>query len=130
AEAAGSRVPLDDIPGNNSLSFGTRMAAYNYLIDTAQLPGHTGPDVISMARWDALKNGGDVLVDQSQFTETSGGITEIALGYAANMQDKLYIGGSLGVPIIKYEKNTRYREEDVTGNTNNNFNFYELNETN
>ena len=130
AEAAGSGVRLEDIPGNNTLSFGTRMAAWNYLIDTAQLPGHTGPDVISMAMWNSLKNGGDFLVNQSQFIETSGGITEIALGYAANMQDKLYIGGSVGVPIVKYQKDTRYREEDATTNMNNNFNFYELNETN
>lgn len=130
AEAAGSGIALDDIPGSNALSFGTRMAAWNYLIDTAQLPGHNGPDVISMAMWNSLKNGGDFLVNQSQFIETSGGITEIALGYAANMQDKLYIGGSIGVPIVKYQKDTRYREEDATNNPNNNFNFYELNETN
>jgi len=130
AEAAGSGLALDDIPGSNSVSFGTRMAVWNYLADTAQLPGHVGPDVISMAMWDALKNGGDFLVNQSQFIETSGGITEIALGYGANMRDKFYIGGSIGVPIINYEKNTRFREEDATGNPDNNFDFYELNETN
>lgn len=130
AEAAGSGIHLDDIPGSNAVSFGTRMAVWNYLVDTAQLPGHVGPDVVSMAMWDALKNGGDFLVNQSRFIETSGGITEIALGYGANKGDKFYIGGSIGVPIVQYEKNTRFREEDATGNNNNNFNFYELNETN
>lgn len=129
AEAASSGESIDNIPYSNRVSFGTRMAAWNYLIDTASLPGHTGQDVVSMAMWDALKNGGDFLVNQSQLIETSGGITEIALGYAGSMQDKLYIGGSVGVPIVSYEKNTRFREEDATGNTNNNFSFYELNET-
>jgi len=129
AEAASSRIPLDNMPFSNQVSFGTRMAAWNHLIDPASLPGHTGEDVISMSMWDALKNGGDYLVNQSQLVETSGGITEIALGYAGNKSDKFYLGGSIGVPIVSYEKNTRFREEDATGNTNNNFDFYELNET-
>ncbi|MBO9658109.1 MAG: aromatic hydrocarbon degradation protein [Chitinophagaceae bacterium] len=129
AQAASSGVSLEDMPYSNRVSFGTRMAAWNYLIDSASLPGHTGQDVVSMSMWDALKNGGDYLVNQSQWTETSGGITEIALGYAATMNDKFYLGGSIGVPIVKYEKNSRFREEDATGNNNNNFNFYELNET-
>ena len=81
-----------------------------------------------MAMWDALKNGGNYLVKQTSLTETSGGITEVALGYAANINDKFYFGGTLGVPIVKYGKSTTYREEDATGNTNNNFNFYELKE--
>ncbi|MET0465397.1 MAG: hypothetical protein ABW007_19710, partial [Chitinophagaceae bacterium] len=129
AEAASSGVSLENMPFSNRVSFGTRMAAWNYLIDSATLPGHTGQDVISMSMWNALKNGGDFLVQQSQWTETSGGITEIALGYAATMNDKFYLGGSVGVPIVNYEKKSRFREEDMTGDNNNNFNFYELNET-
>ncbi|HTD92668.1 MAG TPA: hypothetical protein VK644_02605, partial [Chitinophagaceae bacterium] len=85
--------------------------------------------VISRAMFDALKNNGDFLVNQTQTTETSGGITEIALGYAGNLDDKLYIGGSLGLPIVKYEKKTTFREEDATGNADNDFNFNELSET-
>ncbi len=68
-------------------------------------------------------------VDQSHTIETSGGITEIALGYAANMDDKLYIGGSIGLPIVKYQKKSIFREEDATGNTDNNFDFNEISET-
>lgn len=129
AEAANSGLAIDDVAGSNQVSFGTRMAAWNFLIDTASIPGHNGKDVVSMAMWDALKNGGNFLVDQSSLVETSGGITELALGYAANMDDKFYIGGSVGLPILRYEKNSTYRESDATGNTNNNFNFYELKET-
>ncbi|PZR26169.1 MAG: aromatic hydrocarbon degradation protein [Citrobacter freundii] len=129
AEAASSGVSLEDMPYSNRVSFGTRMAAWNYLIDSASLPGHTGQDVISMSMWDALKNGGNFLVNQSQLIETSGGITEIALGYAGNKNDKFYLGGSLGIPILNYQKNTRFREEDATNNSDNNFGFYELNET-
>ena len=56
-------------------------------------------------------------------------LQKLALGYAANMDDKLYIGGSLGLPIVKYQKKSIFREEDATGNTDNNFNFNEISET-
>jgi hypothetical protein len=129
AEAAASGIAIDNIPGSNDVSFGTRMAVYNFLVDTTTLPGHSGPDVISLSMWDALKNGGAFLVDQSHTIETSGGITEFAFGYAANMNDKLYIGGSIGIPIVKYKKISTLREEDATGNNDNNFDFSELSET-
>jgi len=129
AEIAGSGVFIEDVPGSNQVSYGSRLAAYNFYVDTASIPGHAGQDVISRAMFDALKNNGDFLVNQTQTTETSGGITEIALGYAGNLDDKLYIGGSLGLPIVKYEKKTTFREEDATGNADNDFNFNELSET-
>jgi hypothetical protein len=127
AEAASSGLEMGDIPGANTVSYGTRMAAYNFLIDSLTYNGNT--NVVSMAMWDALKNGGDFLVNQSHTIETSGGITELALGYAANMDDKLYIGGSIGLPIVKYQKKSTFREEDVTGNNDNNFGFSDLSET-
>lgn len=129
AEAAGSGIFIGDIPGSNDVSFGTRMAVYNFLVDTTTLPGHSGPDVISLAMWDALKNGGTFLVDQSHTIETSGGITEFALGLAANKDDKLYVGGSIGIPVVKYEKKSIFLEKDATGNNDNNFDYSELSET-
>jgi hypothetical protein len=129
AQAANSGLSLDAILNSNEVSLGTRMAVYGFLIDTATLPGNTNPDVVSVAMLDQLKNGGDFLLNQSHTIETSGGITELAIGYAANMDDKLYIGGSLGIPIVKYEKKSTFREEDATGVTNNYFDFSQLNET-
>lgn len=119
---------IDDLPFDNRVSYGTRLAAWNYVIDTASIPGNPGQDIVSMAMWDALKNGGDFLVNQSHYIETSGGITEIALGYAANMDDRFYLGGSVGFPIVNYEKYSFFREEDATGNDDNNFNFNETTE--
>ena len=128
AEAAASGLSLDGILSSNSVSLGTRMAVYSYLIDTATLGGNAIPDVVALPTYDQLKNGGAFLVNQANTVETSGGITEIALGYAANMDDKLYIGGSLGIPIISYEKKTFFREEDATGISDNYFSFSELSE--
>ncbi len=129
AELAGSGIAIDDAPGDNRLSLPTRLAIYNYVIDTATLGGNATPDVISRAMFGSLVNGGDFLVDQSQLIETSGGITEIAVGYAANKDDKFYIGGSIGLPIVRYEKKTTFRETDATGDNNNDFNFNEVGET-
>lgn len=129
AEAAGSGLSLDDILNSNNVSLGTRMAVYSYLIDTATIGANTNPDVLSMAMYNQLANGGDFLVNQANRIETSGGITEPAIGYAANSNDKFYIGGSVGIPIVKYNKNTYFREEDATGDNDNDFAFSELRET-
>jgi hypothetical protein len=129
AQAAGSGLSLDDILNSTSVSLGTRMAVYTYLIDTATLGSNPNPDVVSLSMYDQLKNGGAFLINQSHSIETSGGITELAIGYAANMDDKLYIGGSIGMPIVKYQKKSIFREEDATGNNANYFDFSELSET-
>lgn len=129
ADAAASGLSLDNILNSNTVSLGTRMAVYTYLIDTATLGNNPNPDIVSMAMYDQLKNGGAFLLNQSHSIETSGGITEVAIGYAANMDDKLYIGGSFGIPIVKYEKRSRFREEDATGDPANYFDFYDLSET-
>ena len=129
AQAANSGLSLDEILNSSTISLGTRMAVYTYLIDTATLNSNPNPDVVGLPMYDQLKNGGAFLVDQTQTIETSGGITEIAIGYAANMDDKLYIGGSIGIPIVKYEKKSKFLEEDATGNNDNNFDFSELAET-
>ncbi len=129
ADAANSGEDIGFIPTSRNVSYGTRLAAYNFVIDTATLGGNVNPDVISMAMYGQLKQGGDFLLNQSHRIETSGGITEIALGYAANMDDKFYVGGSIAVPVVQYEKQSTFREEDATGNTNNNFNFNQVSET-
>lgn len=127
ADAVGGGF-IDDLPFNTNVSYGTRLAAWNYMIDTATIPGHAGIDIVSMAMWDQLKNGGDFLLDQSHSIETSGGITEISVGYAANMDDRFYLGGSLGLPIVNCKRKSVFREEDATGNNDNNFNFNQVTE--
>jgi hypothetical protein len=69
-----------------------------------------------------------IALNQQRTIETKGGIYELALGYAANMDDKLYLGGSVGVPLVNYERFTRYRESDPSGDANNNFDSFELND--
>ncbi len=129
AEAASSGLSLEDLINSNQVSIATRLASYTYLIDTLTIPGNAGPDVVSLALWNNLKNGAPFLVTQENSIKTKGGITEIAMSYAANMDDKFYIGGSIGVPIVSYEKNSTFTERDATGNTNNNFDYSSFTET-
>jgi len=129
AEAANSGMSIDAMLNSTAVSLATRMALQAYVIDTVTLGNNVNPDFVSMAMWDKLKNNGSFLVNQEQTIETYGGITEIALGYAANMDDKFYMGLGLGIPIVQYKKEISYREEDATGNNDNNFNFNEVAET-
>lgn len=125
-EAANSGHDIGNLYTFSDVSLGTRMANVLYVIDTATLPGHTGADVISTAMYNNLKNGGPFLVDQSHLIETSGGITEIALGFAFNRNDKFYIGGSFGLPIVKYNKHSVLTERDASSAPSNYFNFVTL----
>lgn len=127
-EAAEGGANYNDLQNNTSFSFGTRMAFQGYYLDTVMVPGR-GPEWVSMAMYDQLRNGGDFYVQQSHQVETKGGITQVGIGYAASMDDKIYVGGSLGIDIVSYTKNSVFREEDATGSTTNYFNYASLAET-
>jgi hypothetical protein len=93
---------IDDV----SVSVPTRMALYTYLVDVEKGPNGQGT-VFSRAE--------DVgIVNQEKQVTTTGGITEISLGFAGNMDDKLYIGGSIGVPIVNYRRETMFKESDAS----------------
>ncbi|RYY60849.1 MAG: hypothetical protein EOO05_08495 [Chitinophagaceae bacterium] len=101
AEAAYSGLSIGQMLGNgNEVSLGTKMALYSYLVDTVTLGGQS-PDFISRAMYGNLKNGDPLLLNQSHTIETSGGITELALGFAGNRSDKFYIGGSIGIHTFR-----------------------------
>ena len=123
-EARDSHLSIDDILNSSSVSVGTRLALYTYLIDTLTVPGlpaSQNPQFVSLAMWKNLQSGAPYLVNQQHAIETNGGITEIALGFAATHMDKFYLGGSLGIPIVNYEKKSVFTETDASGNADNNF---------
>jgi hypothetical protein len=116
-------IPIDQILGGSQASVGTQLAFYTYLIDTLTIPSMAadGPQFVSMALWNNLKKGSAYLVDQQNTIETKGGITEIAVGFAATHTDRFYLGGSIGIPIVSYEKNSVFTETDLSGDGNSNF---------
>jgi hypothetical protein len=123
-EAKDSHLSIDDLLNSDKVSVGTRLALYTYLVDTLTVPGlpaSDNPQFVSLAMWKNLQSGAPYLVNQQHTIETKGGITEIAVSFAATHMDKFYLGGSLGIPIVNYEKNSVFTETDASGNTNNNF---------
>jgi hypothetical protein len=115
---------IDQALDNPSFAFGTAPALYTYLVDTFNTAN--GTTVKSLPEF-LLANG--IALDQQKTVTTKGGIYEIALGYAANMDDKFYVGGSIGIPIVNYQRLTTFRESDPSGNTNNNFDNFLYNDT-
>jgi hypothetical protein len=120
-EFAASGLPINADLQTAPLTLGTKLANYTYLIDTLTVRGTT--EVIGLPLRDAILANTNALLHQDKRIQTSGGITEIALGYAANMDDKLYIGGSIGIPIMKYSRHSEINERDLSGNGSNNFNY-------
>ena len=120
-EFANSGLPINAQLDVAPLSLGTKLANYTYLIDTVTANGVT--QVVGLPLRDATVGNFDPLLHQEKHIQTRGGISEVSLAFAANMDDKLYIGGSIGVPIVNYERNSIITENDISGMTNNNFNY-------
>jgi hypothetical protein len=97
---------------------------YTYLVDTFRT-ANNGIEVRGLPEF-LIEQG--LALNQEKRIETKGGIYELALGYAANMDDRFYWGASLGLPIINYDRFTTYRESDPTNDANNNFDFFEFND--
>jgi hypothetical protein len=101
--------------------FGSSLAFRTFLIDTTSGPGNIVTGYQSMV---PISTGVNQLYDAI----TRGGYHEIAFGTAGNVQDKLYVGLSVNLPIIFYNRELFYKETDLTSNPNNSFSFFEYKE--
>jgi hypothetical protein len=114
ANAAGGLAGLE----NTSLL--SQMAFSLYLMDTA------GNDPKKELYSFIPVNGG---VKQYKNVSENGGIHEMNFSLAANNNDQLLLGASVGVPILHYSRKTNYLETDNSGNKNNDFDSWEYTET-
>ena len=101
--------------------FGSSLAFRTYLVDTLQ--GASG-QVIGFQSLVPISTGVNQVYDET----TRGGYHDIAIGFAGNMEDKLYLGGSLNIPVISFKRNLLYSEIDATDITNNDFKSFEYRE--
>jgi hypothetical protein len=60
-------------------------------------------------------------LQQSKSYKAKGAINELAVSLGANYNDEIYIGGTLGLPLVNYAATTIYTELDKSGNINNDF---------
>jgi hypothetical protein len=72
-----------------------------------------------------MSNGG---VSQLKTIESWGSMNEMELSMGANILDKFYIGGTIGVPFIRYFEETSYTEKD-TQNRNSYFKSFQKTES-
>ena len=120
-ELSNSNISIGDaLNYDAALSLATKMAVYTYLIDTMTVDGTV--QVVGLPEFLQTRM-------QENTIDTKGGITELAFGMAANVNDKFYFGGTLGVPIVSYERTSTFTESDISGDNNNDFGYSTLAET-
>ncbi|HRF19169.1 MAG TPA: aromatic hydrocarbon degradation protein, partial [Chitinophagaceae bacterium] len=57
-----------------------------------------------------------------------GGITELALAFAGQRNDKFYFGFTLGVPFLRYDRESTFLEADASTDPNNKFDYASITE--
>lgn len=97
----------------NYNQFGTQLAWNTYLIDSAN-GGLTH----------VLPNHGET---QSKYVETSGAMGETVFSLGGNYDDKLYLGGTIGIPRIRYTESSQYKES-IANDTIYGFRSFTLNQ--
>ena len=102
--------------------FGTSLAFNTYWIDT--IAGGSSGNYQFQTRAPIATG----LLQQNAI-ETKGGITEIALAGATNFNNKLLVGGTIGLPILYYKREATFFEADATDNPSNKFDFASLTES-
>ena len=102
--------------------FGSSLAFNTHLIDTIQGPAG------SIAGYRSLANPAFGLIQENTI-HTSGGITAFSLAGGLDIKDKIYVGTSINVTFLNYNRNSQYKESDASGNVANNFNYFQSNET-
>jgi hypothetical protein len=118
-ELSRNGATVDQALNDVRYAFGSGLAVYSYLVDTLTIGG--------VKQWIAAPEFSNLL-NQEKNVVTTGGITEASLATALNMDDRLYLGASLGIPIMNYNRNTTYRETDASGDNSNSFNSFEYRE--
>jgi len=115
---SGIRDPNVALNADN-ISLLTKMAIYTYLVDTATINGL--PGVIARSENANLR-------DQENTITTTGGITEATFGVGGRVSKKVMAGFSLGIPVVKMERNTFFKESDATNSPGNEFDFFTYSE--
>lgn len=111
----------------NNYIFGSSLAYWTFLVDTVADANGNVIGYQSLVPLPLSASGKEGVMQDNQI-ETSGGANEIALAFANNYNEKLHLGMALNVPFYNFERNQTYREDDASGNLNNDFSFFEYTE--
>jgi hypothetical protein len=103
--------------------YGSSLALNTYLLDPTY---NADSSVVTGYRSQANPSFGLL---QENTINTTGGITDLAFGTGFNLQNKWYFGGTLTFPFLNYNREGSYKESDASGNLNNNFSYFQVNES-
>ena len=87
--------------------FDTRLAFLTYLLDTVN------SKVINFAVPDYNNPNYAGAVLQQKSIKTSGALNEMHISLGGNYKDKLYLGVTLGIPILRYSESSTYTETNA-----------------
>lgn len=96
------RDQAQGIPYDQLDPFGAWLFWYTYLLDT--VAGDT-------TRYFSRVNGGNIY--QTIAMSENGGISSLSLALAGSYGDKLFLGGAIDVPVLKYRHTYTIEEEDI-----------------
>jgi len=89
----------------NADPFGAGLAYNAYLLNP--IPGD------SLRYFNVVPDGN---VEQSRQLTSRGSVSEMLIGMGVNLGHKVYFGGSVGIPFLKYVEEAVYTERDSEGN--------------
>ena len=118
-------LKYDNADTNAALSnyiFGSTLGFRTYLIDTLN---------DASGKFNGYKSLVPISTGINQYYNalTKGGYHEIALGFATNLRNQWYFGGSLTIPLVSYQRELDYKESDATNNPNNDFAYFNYKES-
>ncbi len=107
-----ANVVATGFPNSASLALNT------YWIDTVG-GGSPGTHLFQSRAANILSTG----LIQEQTVMQKGGVYELALGGAGSIRDKLFLGATLGIPFVQYDRESVFTEADATADATNQFDF-------
>ena len=122
-EVAKSGKTIDDIITDPQYSLSSALGLYTYLVDTFRINNA----LQVKGRPEFLLDEGKAIMQENSL-ETKGGLYELALSYGYTGNEKFYFGGTLGIPIVSYNRTTKYNEKDTSADNNNGFGYFNYQE--
>lgn len=111
---AGGGTSSIDLDEKNSFPFGASLAWWAYLLNQ---------DSINPNKYYSVIGNGNVR--QSGTFTSKGAIDEYVLSFGANYNNKLYVGGTLGLPYLRYIQELDYKEDDEKNLWNETYYYYQ-----
>jgi hypothetical protein len=119
---------LEEINGNRDANavaqnfpFGTSLAFNTYWIDT--INGGSSGNYQFQTRAPITSG-----LLQENVINNKGGVTELGISFAGSTEEKFNWGITIGLPMLRYERNSSFTEADATTSPSNKFDFASIDE--